>query len=252
MKVVIVTEGFKGRGYGHMTRCLAIYQAFEERGITPTYVVDSDGVDAQFLGPINRVELDWRNNMYELLRLTAHSDLIVVDSYQADAEVYERLRQTSGKTLYLDDYLRIDYPPGIIVNGTVGAERLPYPNDRGHRYLLGIDYAPLRKEFWDTCRREGRRDIMNVLLTFGGEDHRNLAAKTLRYLLESFPEYTYHVVRGSTPEEAGDKFNSQRVRFYRNLRAGDLLRLIMSCDLAISSAGQTLSSDIFPSDNTVS
>lgn len=240
MKAAIVTEGFNGIGYGHLTRCLAIYQAFEERGITPTYIADSAGIDVQFLGRINLVVLDWRKNSDELLRLSANSDVIVIDSYLADLQIYERLRQASGKTIYLDDYLRIDYPPGIIVNGTVGAEKLPYPRDRDHRHLLGIEYVPLRREFWDISPLVGGHDTKDVLLNFGGEDARNLAARTLRHLLEAFPEYTYHVVRGLTPGEANSEFNSQRARFYRNLQAGELLRLVMSCDLAISAAGQTL------------
>lgn len=240
MKAVIVTEGLKGRGYGHLTRCLAIYQAFEERGITPIYVADSNGVKPQFLGQMNLVVLDWRNNSEEILRLSANSDVIVADSYLADLQSYERLRQTSREIVYLDDYLRIDYPPGIIVNGAVGAERLPYPRDRGHRHLLGIEYAPLRKEFWDILPVVGRRNVKDVLLNFGGEDAANLAAKILYHLLETFPEYNFHIVRGLTPGDTDEKFRSRRVTFHRNLEAGNLLRLSMSCDLAISAAGQTL------------
>ena len=31
-KVIILTEGGKKVGFGHITRCISLYQAFEEKG----------------------------------------------------------------------------------------------------------------------------------------------------------------------------------------------------------------------------
>ena len=31
MKVFIITEGTKNTGFGHIARCLSLYQAFEEK-----------------------------------------------------------------------------------------------------------------------------------------------------------------------------------------------------------------------------
>ena len=42
MKVFIITEGSQNTGFGHVTRCISLYQAFEERGITPKFVVNGD------------------------------------------------------------------------------------------------------------------------------------------------------------------------------------------------------------------
>jgi len=41
MKVFIVTEGGKNIGFGHITRCISIYQALEKRGILPEFIVNS-------------------------------------------------------------------------------------------------------------------------------------------------------------------------------------------------------------------
>lgn len=239
VKAIIVTEGFEGTGYGHLMRCLSLYQAFEERGITPTYVADCDDIGGQLLGHINLVVLDWRNSRNELARLSLNSDIVVIDSYLADAQIYERLRKACREIVCLDDFLRIPYPPGVIVNGTIGAHKLPYPQDPEHRYLLGIDYIPLRKEFWDVSPRISRQKIENVLLMFGGQDMRDMADKTLRYLLREFPEYTYHVVKGLNSNGSEDAVNSNRARVYRNLSAGDILQLMLRCGMAISAAGQT-------------
>jgi len=42
MKVFIITEGGKNIGFGHITRCLSLYQAFEEKEIIPEFILNSD------------------------------------------------------------------------------------------------------------------------------------------------------------------------------------------------------------------
>ena len=45
MKVSFLTEGGREIGFGHLTRCLSISQAFEEQGITPEFII-VDGDDS--------------------------------------------------------------------------------------------------------------------------------------------------------------------------------------------------------------
>lgn len=50
MKVIILTEGTRTTGYGHLTRCQSIYQAFEEKGIIPVYIANCDERGKEILG----------------------------------------------------------------------------------------------------------------------------------------------------------------------------------------------------------
>jgi len=43
MKVFIITEGSKNIGFGHITRCISLYQVFEERGILPEFIINNLG-----------------------------------------------------------------------------------------------------------------------------------------------------------------------------------------------------------------
>ena len=64
------------------------------------------------------------------------------------------------------------------INGTVGAELIPYKRNLGQRYLLGKDYVILREAFKNLCgHREIREKIKTVLITFGGSDPLNLTPK---------------------------------------------------------------------------
>ena len=42
MNVVILTEGGKDIGFGHVTRCSSIYQAFEQFHIVPKFIINGD------------------------------------------------------------------------------------------------------------------------------------------------------------------------------------------------------------------
>jgi len=236
MKVAIITEGFQGTGYGHLTRCLSIYQAFEEKGITPLYIANCDEECKKFIPNVNLLQVNWIVNSEELINTINNFDIAVIDSYHASKESYERIYKSVKKAVYIDDYIRLDYPPGIIVNGTVGAENLPYKKDDEHKYLLGTDYIPLRKEFWDVEAPKRNVKIENVLLTFGAQDFRDLTPKVLSFLRKEFPNYKYYVVGGKLQAVQIEKEN---VQYYSSVNAKQMLELMLRVDLAVSAAGQT-------------
>ena len=43
VNVFILTEGGKNIGFGHITRCTSIYEAFDEIDIPPQFIVNGDG-----------------------------------------------------------------------------------------------------------------------------------------------------------------------------------------------------------------
>lgn len=240
MKVFIVTEGFQSTGYGHLTRCLALYQAFEERGIQPTFIANCDESGKKYLGKINLDIYNWLEKSDKFIEQINGSEIAIIDSYLASKEIYSWISECVEKAVYIDDFLRIEYPKGIIINGTIGAENLPYKRNPNQRYLLGIDYIPLRKEFWDIPDIKRNEKVQNVLITFGGQDIRNLTFTILDSLLESFTPFNYHVVLGGNNTiENLDKYNGDNVNFYSSLNAKQMLELMLKCDLAITTAGQT-------------
>lgn len=241
MKVAIITEGYQGTGYGHLTRCLSIYQAFEERDITPLYIANCDEEGKKFIPNVNLLQINWLVKSEELIDTITDFDIAVIDSYLAPRELYERIYKTVKKSIYIDDYLRLAYPPGIIVNGTIGAENLPYKKDNEHEYLLGIDYMPLRKEFWDVAqdsKKNANGVPENVLITFGGQDIKNMTERMIKFLNEHFPSFLVHAVIGNNRKLEIASFKN--VKLYNNLTAKEMKNLMISCDVAISSASQTV------------
>ena len=48
MNVVILTEGGKDYGFGHVARCGSIYQAFQYYNVFPKFLVNGDNVNLEF------------------------------------------------------------------------------------------------------------------------------------------------------------------------------------------------------------
>jgi spore coat polysaccharide biosynthesis predicted glycosyltransferase SpsG len=148
MKVFIITEGTKNTGFGHITRCLSLYRAFEERRITPKFIINGDDSIEGLLKHIIYQIINWIDEKNRLFETVKDVDIAIIDSYLADISFYKKLSELAKIAVYIDDNKRLDYPKGIVLNGNIHAETLNYPKKDGITYLLGTKYTPLKKEFW--------------------------------------------------------------------------------------------------------
>lgn len=222
MKVFIITEGGKDIGFGHITRCISLYQAFEEREIIPEFVVNGDDVISDLLKDKNYRIFNWLKEKNKIFELVKNVDVTIVDSYLADISFYETLSKLVKILVYIDDIKRLDYPKGIVVNGSIYAKELNYPEKKGITYLLGTKYIPLRREFWNIPEKKINKEVKNVLITFGGMNHSALIYKVINYLKNKF-DFNFHTVE---PEQ-------------NRLSAKEILDLMLKADICVSGGGQT-------------
>lgn len=241
MKVSIITEGFENTGHGHITRCLALYQAFEEQNIHPTIYVNGDQHAQSLLVNCQYEIIDWLTRPAKLVKEINNSDVLIIDSYLAGKEYYNNLSKLSALSLFIDDNLRIDYPDGIILNGTINAESFPYKKE-DNDFLLGAKYIPVRKEFWNIPLRKINKEVSSVLITFGGQDIRNITPVILQSLNENYPEIYKNVIIGSgfKHKEKIEKHKNSNVKFHYSPDAEKMKTLMLESDIAITAAGQTL------------
>ena len=240
LKVFIITEGLKDTGYGHLTRCLSLYQAFDQMGIKATFITNCDETGKNFLSDINLYVYNWLENDSKLIQQITNADIAIIDSYLASKEIYKKISSVVKKAVYIDDFNRIEYPKGIVINGSIGAEKLHYQKRKDLDFYLGLDFIPLRKEFWNVKEKVRTKSIKNVLIIFGGNDFRNLTFTILDFLLIHYPNFTFHIVLGNVNvlKKLRKKYK-KNIKFYSQISAKDILALIMKCDIAVSAAGQT-------------
>ena len=152
MRVLILTEGYSHTGYGHISRCTAIAQVFRERNANVTFIVNGDESVKNLVQSYPLFVFNWLENTERLLEYLSQDDIIVIDSYLAGKGLYTEIRQRVKVAAYLDDFNRLEYPEGIIINGTVGAELIPYKRN------LDPTADLCRSLFQSLCRHIGMCD----------------------------------------------------------------------------------------------
>jgi UDP-2,4-diacetamido-2,4,6-trideoxy-beta-L-altropyranose hydrolase len=219
IRAVILTEAGPEMGFGHLGRCVALAEALTQAGARARLIVRGEPPVA-LAGAHAFAHAEWFDDGLRS-ELLAGADVAVVDSYQATLEVCESVAARAGAVLWFDDDLRLDYPPGIIVNGSPSAQLQDYPAAKHRALLLGPSYQCLRSAFWQPAERSVAPDASRALVVFGGTDVRGLGPMVADRVRQAYPDIVLDLV--DSPRTAEKMRDSMR-----------------ASDIAISAAGQTL------------
>ena len=238
MKVFIVTEATASTGFGHLTRCTSIYQAFSEKKITPHFIINADSAPLHLLQTLPHTVLEWQTETEKLLKILSSEEIVIIDSYIAGSDIYKKIAEKVKLAVYIDDTNRIVYPKGIVVNGTVYAEEIPYPENPSIQYLLGSKYSPIRKEFWDLESKTINPDVISMMITFGGDDMRELTEPVVSFFQNESPEIHKYVVVGGAFKNKKKimEMSDHSTEILTNLNAYDMAQIMLKADIAISAA----------------
>jgi UDP-2,4-diacetamido-2,4,6-trideoxy-beta-L-altropyranose hydrolase len=241
-RIFIVTEGGRGLGFGHITRCLSLYQAFKEQGITPEFIINGDETIRILLRSIKYQIFNWQKEKDRFVHLIESADIVIMDSYLVDSSLCQIVSQVAKVSVYIDDDKRLSYPRGFIINGNIYAEELDYPKQENIKYLLGFRYAFLRKEFWDIPEKEVSDKVGSVMITFGGYDGSNMTSKILKVMNEKYDGLTKNVILGKGFQNIDkiEELKNKSVNLIYNPDAQTMKKMMMDSDIAISAGGQTL------------
>lgn len=244
-KIIILTEGGRLFGFGHISRSKAIAQAFLRFGIDSKFIIDGDDSIHSLLEGFSYDILDWNHNQEQLLSSIRNIDVILIDSIKISNVLIKKIENLKLKVIFIDDDKRRNIlDAGIVIDWTVLCDEKNYfvPKKIGVIYLLGSQYTPLRKEFCDAKRNIIKDKITTILVTFGGSDVRNLTPRILKLLTEFYPEIKKNIVVGAG---FNNKLHLENIKdtntnLILNADANTMVELMQESDIAIASGGQTL------------
>lgn len=159
MDLLIRTDATTQIGTGHVMRCLALAQAWQDAGGTTYFAAAkitaslearlADEGMALHLIPAPSGSVD---DGAQLIRL-AHrvkARWIVVDGYHFGAEYQQAIKKSGLRLLAIDDYGHSShYYADLVLNQNTSADESLYVNrEPGTELLLGTRYTLLRREFW--------------------------------------------------------------------------------------------------------
>jgi UDP-2,4-diacetamido-2,4,6-trideoxy-beta-L-altropyranose hydrolase len=239
-------------GTGHIMRCLALGQAWQDAGGTVIFITCCKNEtllqrlrDENFTVVKLNAASDFQSEIINQKSPTANTWL-VLDGYHFDLACQRTVRSAGFKLLLIDDYNHLsEYECDILLNQNINAPELHYCVNPDAKQLLGTQYALLRREF----RRDKRVDrsipaeAKNILVTLGGADPDNVTLKVIQALnYLNIPGLHVRIIVGP----ANPHIQSLRdatglpafdIRLLTDVK--DMPELMRWADLAVSAAGST-------------
>jgi len=240
MKVKILTEGGNGIGLGHISRCVSLYDEVLSRGIDAEFIVYGDIEGTEILKDKNILNANWLNIEYLRENITKE-DYVIVDSYKADKEIYNIIAQISKKSLYIDDFGRLDYPKGIILNPSLDSRHINYSNTSKNILLVGPKYVIIRSSFIGIERKHIQKEVKRVLVVMGGTDVRNIIPLIIDKICKENQDIFFDIVLGNLHCKSENiNINLENINFHVNVSEKEMSQIMVNCDMAITAAGQTI------------
>jgi UDP-2,4-diacetamido-2,4,6-trideoxy-beta-L-altropyranose hydrolase len=253
-KFLIRTDATTSMGTGHVMRCLALAQAWQDAGGQATFAMacTTPSISQRLRDEgVGSIPIDGsaggEDDSAQTIALAENeaASWVIIDGYQFGSRYQQTLKDGGLKVLALDDNASCSsYSADFVLNQNLHAREDLYPgNSPNTRFLLGTKYALLRREF--VSLRGYRREIppiaRNLLVAMGGSDPDNVTARVLDALdTIRIPGLRVVVVAGgSNPHTVSLAARISASRHECQLLANvvDMPGLISRADLAISAAG---------------
>src|SRR5258706_213935 len=195
-------------GAGHVMRCMALAQGWQDGGGTAVLAAAELPVAIEKRLVADEIEVvRLRSDPASGHDATELADLarqrtarwVVVDGERFGPDYFATLKKHALQILWLDDFGSVRaHDVNLILNQNPGALRDAYAWCRDEsRLLLGTQYVTLRREFRQAkLRAEAPGVARNLLVTFGGSDPDNLTESVLRALATDPPGVNVTVVVG--------------------------------------------------------
>jgi UDP-2,4-diacetamido-2,4,6-trideoxy-beta-L-altropyranose hydrolase len=237
-------------GTGHVMRCLALAQAWQDAGGEATLVaaeLPDSLIPRLIANKITALRVDSApGSAHDARCLIAHAsqlkpDWIVVDGDCFGADFLRSIHNSGSRMLLIDDYgARPTFPADIILNPNFAADSEKY-GIRGFdgAVLAGPRYALLRREFQQPFQRRVRPRGDKILLTLGGSDPENLTSQIAR-ALATCSDFEITVVAGAAYANKTHLINELETRTKIVFDSQEMPQLMMEADMAITIAGGTL------------
>jgi UDP-2,4-diacetamido-2,4,6-trideoxy-beta-L-altropyranose hydrolase len=243
-------------GTGHVMRCLALAQAWQDKGGVATFAMCEgspvierrlawEGIAVKKLG-VDHGSPEDAGETGKIAR-EAGAEWVVLDGYHFSPEYQQIIKEAGQYLTAVGGGPKIGHCyADIVLEQNIGVEEEAFARREQYtKLLLGSRYALLRREFlqWKGWRREIPQSAGKVLVTLGGSDPDNVTLKVIQ-ALEQLGAAALDVVvlaGGSNPNysrlEKAVRETKMSLRLERHVE--DMPELLAWADVAVAAGGIT-------------
>jgi UDP-2,4-diacetamido-2,4,6-trideoxy-beta-L-altropyranose hydrolase len=252
-KVVFRADGNSSIGLGHLLRLVALADMLKN-DILVCFAIQK---------PTKSVIALIQNTCSEIISLPEETDylkeanslihnhldgneIVVLDGYHFKSEYQKLLATKCKKLVYVDDLHSWHQHAHCIINHALGVSPKDYSAESYTQFYLGLNYALLRKEFFNfKFAKRNVKQIKKVFVSMGGTDIHNVTLKVIEALstinfIENITVLVGSVnVRHTSVQNYLSSNSLTKFNLKQNLSAQELCDELNSCDLAICPASTT-------------
>ena len=256
-RILIRADGGAEIGIGHVMRCLALSQAWQDEGGTVRFAMAApspamvDRLRAEAVDVVTIASppgsLEDAAETIELARRIAAA-WVVLDGYHIGDGYQKAIHDAGLHLLAVDDYGHAAYYwADLVLNQDLNAaEPLYRRREPSTRLLLGTQYALLRREFrrFPRPRREPRPTVRRLLITMGGSDPHNMTRRVIEALALARLETAEVVILvgpgnpHATELAAAADRSPVAIRLLHN--PANIPEIMAESDLAVTAGGSTV------------
>ena len=256
MNILIRADASTYIGTGHIMRCLALAQAWQDQGGRAIFILSnkSPALEARLLSEQMlilhlSVEVGSDEDAHQTVDFAYQfaAKWVVVDGYHFGAKYQKAIKNFGNSLLFFDDCGHANYYyADLVLNQNISAHQDLYINREPYtKLLLGTDYTLLRKEFcqWLQWHRKINLVASKILVTLGGSDPDNVTLKVIQalQLVNSDNLEVIVVVGGSNPhyEKLQTEVAKSRILITLQQNVTNMPELMAWADIAIAAGGST-------------
>ena len=256
MMLIIRADASTTIGTGHIMRCIALAQAWQDQGGKVVFLLAhkpsalenklrSQGMEVSYLSVEAGSDEDAQQTVDFIQQFAAQ--WVVVDGYHFWAAYQKFIKDFGISLLFIDDYGHADhYFADLVLNQNIAANQDLYINRETYtKLLLGTEYALLRREFWQwrDWQREVNPIASKILITLGGSDPDNVTLKVIQALdrLNRNNLEVIVVIGGSNPhyQVLQKKITDSSLAISLQRNVSNMPELMAWADLEIAAGGST-------------
>jgi UDP-2,4-diacetamido-2,4,6-trideoxy-beta-L-altropyranose hydrolase len=254
MKTLLIrADASSDIGSGHVMRCLALAQAWQDTNGRAIFVMATEDRGIQQRLAAERMEVFQVSEVAgskqdaertRNIALSLEAEWLVLDGYHFSPHYRSQLLSPC-RLVVVDDHA--EFPPydcDLLLNANIYAAPAMYAELPEHtRTLLGTKYALLRREFLTAPLKHRIPDtVFKILVTFGGSDPHNVSLLVLNALAQLSINFDVVVVAGSSnPHLDALRTKASELRFPVRVlsNVSNMPELMDWADLGISAGGGT-------------
>ena len=243
-KIFLRADGNSEIGLGHIVRCLALAEMLYHKYQCHFLIKAPDDKVKEMISKYARVielpfDLDPTREIDALSEWISNEDILITDNYELSSDFQQQVKKKVKKLVSIDDEARFHFYADLVLNHASPAMAKKYDTEPYTQVLAGPAYLIARAPFRNAAlHKRTINTVTSAFICMGGADPYNITCKVIDAAL-SLPFNRVVVVTGSAfqhTEELKSRMNDTRVEWKTNLIADEMILLISSCEVAVSTA----------------